>query len=178
VRHARTALPIAVLAAAALVAAGAGNARGLAAPTGSSANRNAPPCTPKITKIQGHQAAVNCGPATATLRISGKTYSFRNGFCEQSKSQSAALVLDLGTTVVGVKGNAGKPDFSMLIAHVHALASVFGANYGGKDLFPNGQTLINVKGNIPAKGTFTSKVTFGAKFSGSWNCHGVVWQGS
>jgi hypothetical protein len=33
----------------------------------------APPCKPKIIKIQGHQAAVDCGPATATLHISGKT---------------------------------------------------------------------------------------------------------
>ncbi len=136
----------------------------------------APPCAPKITKIQGHPAAVGCGPATATLHISGKTYTFRNGFCEQSKSQGAALQLNLGTTVTGVKGNAGKPDFSMLIAHVHTVASVFGADYGGKDLFPDGQTLINVSGNIPSKGTFTSRVTFGAKFTGSWNCHGVVWK--
>ena len=144
---------------------------------GLSASRGAPPCTPKITKIQGHQAAVNCGPATATLHISGKTYTFRNGFCEQSKSVTGeALGLDLGTTVPGVKGNAGKPDFSMLIAHIHTVASVFGADYGGKDLL-GGQSLINVKGNIPAKGTFTSRVTFGAKFTGSWNCHGVVWKG-
>ena len=143
---------------------------------GSSASGSAPPCTPKITKIQGHQAAVNCGPATATLHISGKTYTFRNGFCQQSKSAGSALSLDLGTTVLGVKGNAGKPDFSMLIAHVHTVASVFGADYGGKDLL-DGQSLIKVKGNIPSKGTFTSRVIIGPKFTGSWNCHGVVWQG-
>ena len=39
-----------------------------------------------------------------------------------------------------------------------------------------GQSLINVSGNIPSKGTFTSRVTVGPKFTGSWNCHGVVWQ--
>ena len=135
----------------------------------------APPCKPQIIKIQGHQAAVDCGPATATLHISGKTYTFRNGFCEQSKSAGAALQLNLGTTVVGVKGNAGKPDFSMLISHVHAAASVFGANYDGRDLL-GGDSLINVRGNIPSKGTFTSRITSGANFTGSWNCHGVVWQ--
>jgi opacity protein-like surface antigen len=134
-----------------------------------------PPCKPKVTKIQGHPAAVACGPATATLHISGKTYTFRNGFCEQSKSAGSALQLNLGTTVLGVKGNAGNPDFSMLIGHVHTVASVFGADYGGKDLI-GGDSLINVSGNIPSKGTFTSRVTTGAKFTGSWNCHGIVWQ--
>lgn len=139
----------------------------------------APPCTPKITKIQGHQAAVNCGPATAAIHISGKTYTFRNGFCEVSKSAGAALKLDLGTVVVGLKNNAGQANFSMLIgAHIHSAfgqGSVFEAHYGGKSLL-GGDSLISAKGQIPSKGTFTSKVTVGAAFTGSWNCHGVVWQ--
>jgi hypothetical protein len=136
---------------------------------------SSPPCTPKVTKIKGHQAAVSCGPATATLQIGGKTYTFRNGFCQQSKSAGSTLQLDLGTVVTGVKGNAGQPDFSMLIGQVHSLASVFGADYGGKDLL-GGDSLITVSGSIPSKGTFTSKVTVGAPFTGSWNCHGVVWK--
>jgi hypothetical protein len=130
--------------------------------------------TPKVTKISGHPAVVGCGPATAILHINGKTYNFRNGFCQQSKSAGSALQLDLGTIVSGAKGNAGQPDFSMLIGHVHSLASVFGADYGGKDLL-GGESLISVSGSIPSKGTFTSKVAVGAKFTGSWDCHGVVW---
>jgi hypothetical protein len=139
----------------------------------------APPCAPKITTIQGHRAGVNCGPATATLHIGGRTYTFRNGFCEQSKSAGSKLELNLGTTVIGVKGNAGKPSFSMLIlAHLHSAfgsGSVFGADYEGKSLL-GGEGLINARGNIPSKGTFTSTVSAGAKFTGSWNCHGVVWR--
>jgi hypothetical protein len=135
----------------------------------------APPCTPKITKIEGHTAAVNCGPATATLRIRGRTYTFHNGFCEQSKAAGSALELTLGTTVIGASGNAGKPDFDMTIGKNHFVAAVSSADYGGKDLL-GGEGLINVRGKIPAKGTFTSRVTAGAKFTGSWNCHGVVWQ--
>jgi hypothetical protein len=146
----------------------------LAAPATPMRAAGAPPCVPKIAKIQGHPAAINCGPATATLHISGKTYTFHNGFCEQRKAAGDALQLYLGTTVTGVKGNAGKPTFSMLIGHVHTVASVFRADYGGKDLL-DGQSLINVRGNIPGKGIFTSRVTAGAKFTGSWNCHGVVW---
>lgn len=139
----------------------------------------APPCTPKITTIQGHRAAVNCGPATATLHISGTTYTFRNGFCQKSKAAGSALELTLGTVVIGIKDNAGLPNFSMtVVARLHSMygnGSVFGADYGGKGLL-GGEGLIKVSGNIPSKGTFTSTVAAGAKFTGSWNCHGVVWQ--
>jgi hypothetical protein len=145
-----------------------------AAPARTDASRGGPPCVGKVIKIEGHQAVVNCGPATATVHSGGKTYTFRSGFCQRSKSAGSALQLDLGTTVIGVDGNAGKPDFSMLIAHVHSMASVFHADYGGKRIL--GDSLINASGNIPSKGTFTSRVTTGAKFTGSWNCHGVVWQ--
>lgn len=152
-------------------------AAAVGATTGSAGTAaSAPPCTPKISKIQGHQAAINCGPATATLHISGKTYTFRNGFCEQSKSAGSALELNLGTTVVGAKGNAGKSDFSLLIGPVRSTAAVFHADNGGREIL-RGESLIDVRGAIPAKGTFTSKFTIGAKFTGSWNCNGVVWQG-
>ena len=137
----------------------------------------APPCTPKITTIHGHKAAVNCGPATATLHISGHTYTFRNGFCQQSKS-TGAFQLDLGTTVIGAKGNAGSPNFSMLIStHLHTAfgsGSVFGADYGGKDIL-GGDSLIKARGTL-VKGAFTSSVASGAPFTGSWDCHGAVWQ--
>jgi len=143
-----------------------------AAPAG-----GAPPCTPKVTTIHGHKAAVNCGPATATLHISGRTYTFRDGFCQQSKS-TGSFQLELGTIVIGAKGNAGSPDFSMLISsHLHTAfgsGSVFGADYGGKDLL-GGDSLIKAGGTL-VKGTFTSSVAAGAPFTGSWNCHGAVWQ--
>ena len=137
----------------------------------------APPCTPKITTIEGHRAAVNCGPATATLHINSKTYTFRNGFCQQSKA-SGSFQLDLGTTIIGVKGNAGRPNFSMLIStHLHTAfgsGSVFGAEYGGKDIL-GGDSLIKARGTL-IKGTFSSSVASGAPFTGSWDCHGAVWQ--
>jgi hypothetical protein len=143
------------------------------------ASTNAPPCIPKVTTIQGHRAAVNCGPANATLNIGGRTYTFRDGFCQQSKAAGSAPELNLGTTVIGVKGNAGKTDFSMLIdARLHSKfgsGSVFGADYGGRELLA-GEGLIKATGNLPSKGTFTSTVAFGAKFTGSWNCHGIVYQ--
>src|SRR5581483_9387856 len=135
----------------------------------SGAGVGGPPCTPAVTRIQGHPAAVACGPATATLRVGGKTYTFRHGFCQQSRSAGVALQLDLGTTVVGVKGNAGRPDFAMLISKNHTAASVFHADYGGRRIL--GDSLIDVRGSIPARGTFTSRVAVGGTFTGSWDCH-------
>jgi hypothetical protein len=147
-------------------------------PAGSDASRGGPPCTPKITKVQGHSAAVNCGPASATLHIGGKTYTFRNGLCEQSESTGAALSLDLGTTVMGVKGNAGQPHFNIDVVKNVPSGSV-GADYGGKTLIDD--ALVTVGGKVAAGGTFRSKFSgpaFGPSFTGSWNCHGVVWQSS
>ncbi|HVU76447.1 MAG TPA: hypothetical protein VHC67_02605 [Gaiellaceae bacterium] len=137
-----------------------------------------PPCLPKVTKIAGHIAAVGCGPATATLRIGGKSYTFRNGFCSQSKTSGAAPQLDLGTTVTGVAGNAGKADFHMLVdARIHSAfgsGSVFNADYGGRRIL--GDSLIKVHGSPPSRGTFNGTTATGVKFTGSWNCHGFVWQ--
>ncbi|MGH9298518.1 MAG: hypothetical protein ACRDZT_01220 [Acidimicrobiales bacterium] len=134
-----------------------------------------PPCAQKTVKIQGHPAEAFCGPATATLTISGKTYTFRNGFCEQSKVSATKLGLNLGTLVFG-KGNAGQPYFTMTIGRSHLVQTLGGADYGGKDLLGSATPLIDVKGSIPAKGTFTQRIATGAKFTGSWNCHGVVWK--
>jgi len=146
--------------------------------TADASTRNAPPCTPLVTTIGGHKAAVNCGPATASIRIGGRSYTFRNGFCEQSKSTGAAPELNLGTTVIGVKGNAGKADLSMLIdAHLHSpfgTGSIFHADFGGRQIL--GDSLIKVKGTLASKGTFTGTAATGVNFTGSWDCHGVLWQ--
>lgn len=126
---------------------------------------------PKVTTVNGHQEVVGCGPATPTLRSGGKYYAFRHGFCQQNLKQSAALLLDLGTLVVGAKGNAGQPYISMTVGNVHTVADVGEADFGGKQL--TGTALISVTGKISATGTFKSRFTPG--FTGSWNCHGVLY---
>lgn len=98
-------------------------------------------------------------------------------FCQQSKAAGTAPELELGTTVLGAKGNAGRPDFSMtIVARLHSAygSGTVDANSGGRDLLA-GEGLVKARGNMPDQGTFAS--TIGAKFTGSWNCHGVVWQG-
>jgi hypothetical protein len=133
----------------------------------------APPCVPKLTTIAGKHAFVSCGPAVVIVHIAGKSYTFTGGLCTQSKSAGAGLELAVGTLVEGAKGNAGKPYISFLIAS-HGVASAFEADYGGKQLF--GDTLIKASGNIPSKGTFVSTAGIGPSFTGSWDCHGVVYQ--
>ena len=146
----------------------------VAAAAAPAATTSAPPCTPKIITIQGHRAGVNCGPATATLHVNGKTYTFRNGYCEQSKAAGTQVELNLGTAVLGAKNNLGRSGWSIVIAKSKA-AAVFSAYYGGKKVLA-GENLINVKGTV-AKGTFTPQLPAGPKFSGSWDCHGVIWKG-
>lgn len=163
----RTTIAIAVLLAA--------TTAGTVALTADASTRSAPPCTPKITTIGGHRAGVNCGPATATLRIGGKAYTFRKGFCEQSKAAGTALALTLGTTMLGGKNNAGQPGFDLTIGKNRA-ASVGYAYYGGHNLLKDNLDLISFSGSVPSHGTFTSLATAATKFTGSWNCHGVVWK--
>ena len=38
-------------------------------------------CALRSNTIKGHKAVVYCGPATASLHIGGKTYTFKNGTC-------------------------------------------------------------------------------------------------
>jgi hypothetical protein len=146
----------------------------LGAQASSAVAAGAPPCEPKVTKVSGKQAVVSCGPAVVIVHIAGKSYTFTKGLCMVSKSAGAALELDVGTLVEGAKGNAGKPYISFLVAST-GIASAFEADYGGKQLF--GDTLIKASGKIPSKGTFLSTAALGRSFTGSWDCHGVVYQG-
>ena len=131
-----------------------------------------PPCTPKQTRIAGKKAVENCGPATVALTVGGHVYHYTHGLCSDSKSAGAKLELDMGTLVVGASGNAGEPYFSMLIADSSIGGSVFEADFGGKQVL--GDSLITPSGKM--KGTFEgTDLSSATRFSGSWNCHGVIW---
>jgi hypothetical protein len=155
--------------AAAVAAALAVTAAGAASAVASSA----PPCIPKVTKIGGKPAVIGCGPATATVTIGGKTYSFKSGFCESSTSNKEALHLTLGT-VVETKKPGSAPYFDLTVSTPN-LAAV-NADYGGKVIVLDG--LVSVKGKIPSNGTFSGSTVgqgSAAKFTGSWNCNGAVY---
>ena len=132
----------------------------------------APPCTPTTTKIGGKPAVINCGPATATVKIGGRTYDFKSGFCESSPANKEALNLTLGTTVETAK--PGSAPFFSLVATTFGIATL-NADYGGKTILL--ESLVSVKGKIPSSGTFAPQSLGGGptKFTGTWNCRGVVY---
>lgn len=137
------------------------------------ASTASPPCTPKKATLNGATVYELCGPATATLRTGGKTYTFRNGYCQLHKS-SKSLELFLGTLAPTLKGNAGKPVFNLTADHfggtILSAGGTVSASYGGKRLV-NGLT--SVTGHFPNKGSFKTITT---KITGTWNCHGVLYQ--
>lgn len=129
------------------------------------ASTSSPPCTPKKATIKGKLVYYLCGPATATLRVGGKAYAFRNGYCEMHKS-TKEMELFLGTLAPTLKGNAGKPIFNMTADHASGIVS---ASYAGKQLV-NG--FASLTGHVPNQGSFK---TINTKITGTWNCHGVIY---
>ena len=134
------------------------------------------PCTPTTPTIKGHPAMGFCGPASATVTVGGKTYTFHNGFCAEPITHSDSFQLSLGTdvpTLGGPNNNAGEPVFSMDIAKGHTSASIADVYFGGRELLAN--AAIALSGQIPTKGTFTGKHT-ATHFTGTWDCHGVIYK--
>lgn len=151
---------ISVLAAAAGVVALTANA---------ASSSSAPPCIPKLVDKTGPKPVVyECGPATATLHAGGKTYTYRSGFCQHSKS-TGLFQVDLGVLAALTKGNGGHTYFSLAV--LPKLGSTVSAWNAGKRTV-NGPA--SASGGSLATGTFKGK--YGSSFSGSWNCHGAVWQ--
>jgi hypothetical protein len=157
---------LALLIPAALVVAAAVGGTAVASATHAAGG---PPCVPKIVKIDGKTAVENCGPATATVSVSGKTYSFKTGLCSVS---GKTFLLQLGTAVAGVKGNAGYPDLSLTTNGTNAIATT---DYKGKDIIPVTDFLLTVQNAGKNTGTFSSGRST-PKLTGSWNCHGVIYK--
>jgi hypothetical protein len=136
-------------------------------------------CKVKKFKVDGHQAATGCGPATAELTVSGKTYRFKNGECSISKGtgRNRVLFLQLGTGVdMPYTGQEPKVENDgypfMTITTLGTIATVVGVS-GGKLLTGTpGPSIYTFVGKY--KGTFTSHSD--VKYSGSWDCHGVSFQ--
>ena len=131
-----------------------------------------PPCAPAATTIHGEPAIAYCGPATVVIQIGGATYHFRSGLCDVSRKMGA-LELSVGTLVQGVSGNAGRSFVGLVIAESPSSSEAFEADARGRSLF--GDSVIAQGGPLLGRGTFTSLL--GPAFSGSWNCHGVIYFG-
>ena len=150
---------------------GAALAGGLAT-AAAAGTASAPPCAPRVAAIDGHRSIAYCGSATVVIRIGGRTYRFRNGTCDRSAT-AGALELSVGTLVQGATGDAGKPFVSLVIAKSPSSSEAFEGYSGGKQLF--GESVIAQNGILLGSGTFSS--VLGPAFSGSWDCHGVIFSG-
>jgi hypothetical protein len=126
-------------------------------------------CAASSTKIDGEPAVNYCGPATATLAIGGKTYTFKNGICQSIHVSGIKLDITLGTIVQNkLSNNAGKPYFALDLSP-GADSSLLNMAYSGGKKLAGG--IVSYSGSFTTKGTFKS--TSDTPFSGSWNCHGV-----
>lgn len=133
-----------------------------------------PPCIPTASSSGGHTVVDYCGPARATLKVGGKTYSFKNGYCRTDAKNHIPLGLTLGVIEsVTSPVNGGQALFEMTDISTSGLAfATVNADYGGKKLDSVGT--VKLQGSVPGSGTFTSTGFAKPSFSGSWNCHGVV----
>jgi hypothetical protein len=132
----------------------------------------------KVTrfKVDGHPAVTGCGPATATLTVAGRTYSFKNGECSISRGTGTnrVLHLDLGTGFEEDASdqskvvNHGYPYFT--ITTMGTIATIVAASHGKLLTGTPGPSVYRFVGTYA--GTFTSHAE--VKFSGTWNCHGVA----
>jgi hypothetical protein len=132
------------------------------------------PCTAKPVTIKGATGLALCGPATATLTVKGRTYTFRNGFCAEPIPNSDSFQLTLGVDVFALGGpnnNGDKPGFSLDIAKNQTSAAVTFAWFGGRELVENVQ--VTLKSKTLPEGTFKGKT---GAISGTWNCHGVIYK--
>ncbi|MEO9175244.1 MAG: hypothetical protein ABI317_06980 [Gaiellales bacterium] len=111
-----------------------------------------------------------CGPATASVTVSGKTYSFKTGLCESSGK--GVLILQLGTLVSGSTGNAGYAAFDITVNGGNAILTGYSK---GKKIIPVADFLVTVKSTGTSTGTFSSGRA-GTKLTGAWNCHGVTFK--
>ena len=153
---------------------GAGATRSARASTRASTAASAPAsdCAPRVSTIEGRRAIAYCGPATVAIQVGALTYRFKDGLCDASKTVGA-LEVSAGTLVRGATGNAGLAFVSLVIARSPSESEAFVADSGDRQLF--GDTVIAPSGTLLREGTFTS--LYGASFSGSWNCHGVIHAG-
>lgn len=142
-----------------------------AATTATTAGAAGAPCTPAPVTINHNAGLAFCGPATATLTIGGKTYSFRKGYCAELP-HSTLFQLSLGADIAALTGpnnNGGKPGFSLDIAKNEKSATLGFAFVGGHELVKD--AALSVAGSSLAAGTFKGKT---GALKGSWNCHGVI----
>jgi hypothetical protein len=132
------------------------------------------PCVAKPITVGGNAGTQFCGPASATVKVGGKTYSFKEGFCAHDLQNQLALQLSLGTDIPAFTGKPdhGHPLFELTLSTTAQKGTLLAVDYAGRKLVP-GDTLVDATYHASAalKGTFRGKGV-----SGAWNCHGGIYK--
>jgi hypothetical protein len=123
-------------------------------------------CTPGVHKIGGVNARTFCGPAKASVRLGGKTITYKNGECSKS---IGLFSVNIGTVVLGNLKN--KPEYFGVTATAKAgfqAKQTIAVVHAGKSKAIIGT--VTLKAGLKS-GTFSGKV-FGspATISGSFTC--------
>ena len=122
-------------------------------------------CALRSKTIKGHKAVVYCGPATASLHIAGKTYTFKNGTC----IWSGGLILTIGTQLNSIPASANNEGAPLI-----QLSSSIGTGtvYADSGRFHLGLSLIKLTAHGHSSGTFKGREPIGATrpFTGSYHC--------
>lgn len=128
-------------------------------------------CKPGVHTLGKATYRVFCGPASATVKMGGRTHSFRNGTCLKV-GVTHVFAMSIGTLTI----SKGKPRYSYLGITVPAANHdgiykhvAIAWSYGGKRY-----TLYNVTLRLAAnrtRGTFSGRVVGRAgKATGSFRC--------
>jgi hypothetical protein len=151
-----------------------------AAASASSATPSRSACTPGMISFGGVQARVFCGPAKATVKVGGKTFSFTGGSCERT---SKYLAISIGTVVLGTTTKK-KPDYFGLDVGAYPGSTVKsaakdGSNTGGviavvhagKAYLLRGDTAKITLSGGRTRGTFSADGLLGSSgATGSFSC--------
>ncbi len=143
--------------------------------TGSATNAR---CQAGTTTFGGSPARVFCGPATATVRVGSKTFTFRSGSCDKT---SDYLTVNLGTIVIGSPSMPTPDYFGLTVGRLPLgggkpaakdgtyAGAVISAVHAGKS-YAIGQARVTLAGGR-TRGTFTGQLALSStKVSGSFAC--------
>lgn len=137
-------------------------------------------CTAGVVSFGGVQARVFCGAAKATVKIGGKTLSFKGGNCERT---SKYLTVNVGTVVLGTTTKK-KPDYFGLDVGAYPGSTAKPAGHdgsytggvlaivsGGKSYLLRGDTAKFTLSGGRTKGTFSAAGLLGSgAATGSFSC--------
>jgi hypothetical protein len=154
------------LASVAAMALGAGAQAGISAHT----------CTSGPTNYQGARAYVSCGPATAVVKLGGRTLRYRGGTCNRTDK---ALELNIGTTIPGDTTKPLPRYFGISIGRIFGVgkAAPRDGSYGGGTLalVDGGKRYASFDAGVAltggrTRGSFTARLLGGGALSGSFSC--------